>query len=383
VEQWLFHRLAVFSSGFTLEAVTDLLAHTPDGDEEGDATPSARALELVTSLMGHSLLIWHSPAGGTPRFAMLGTVREYAADCLQADGELEPARREHARYMLALALRAMSEFSGPDQRLWIERIEADHDNVRAALLWSLEHDANLALQLSSALWRFWEIRGYLLEGQSWLERALAARGAVSDRVEATALNNLGNLTYRLSDYTRARRLYEQSLDISRDLADLTDVADSLNNLGLVASAQRDYQAARNFLGESLTLRREEARPDRLSLALHNLGEMEIEAGNPSRAPALLDEALALRQRRGDERGVAYVQYNLGRASLALGDRSGGKDSLRQALTTFRDVGEKIGLADALLEIGFLELERSHEQGAVKALDEGLRLRIDLGRSRLP
>ena len=380
-ERWLFHRLAVFSGGFTLEAAAALLAQTPFDDEGTDVSRTAWALETVASLVGHSLLLRADPAGGEPRFAMLGTLREYATDRLRSTGELHAVRRQHAEWVLGLARRAMSEFSGPDQRVWIERTESDHDNVRAALTWSLEHDPDLALQLSSSLWRFWEIRGFLLEGQSWIARALAERGTAADRPRATALNNLGNLTYRLADYAQARDLYHQSLAINRELGDQTDVADSLNNLGLVAGAQGDYMAARAFLHESLGLRRQEDRPDRLSLGLHNLGEMEIDAGQAEEALPLLDEALTLRTRRGDDRGAAYVRYNLGRAKLALGDVAAGETELCLALATFREVGEKIGMADALIEIGLLALNRGDDGDAVASLDEGLKLMIDVGDKR--
>ncbi len=381
-ERWLFHRLAVFSGGFALEAAAALLGDSPYVVEErGDTSLSGRALEYVSSLMGHSLLLRLDPAGGAPRFGMLGTLREYATECLQADGDDKVARRQHAEYVLGVARQAMDEFSGPHQRLWIERIEADHDNVRAALSWALEHDPETALQLAAALWRFWEIRGFLLEGRSWLERALATPAQVPEGLRATALNNLGNLTYRLADFANARELYQRSLAINRELNDQRAVADSLNNLGLVTSAQGDYVAGRAFLQESLNLRRQQDQPARLSLGLHNLGEMEIEAGDAAKAIPLLDEALELRQCRGDDRGAAYVRYNLGRAALARGDLVSGEAGLREALTIFREVGEKIGTADCLIELGLLALSLDDAGRGVDSLEEGLLLRIDLGDKR--
>lgn len=381
-ERWLFHRLAVFSGGFTLEAAATLLGRSPYvGEDQGDTALSGRALDHVTSLMGHSLLLRLESTGGAPRFGMLGTIREYAIDCLEAEGGDGVAREQHAAYVLGVAQQAMDEFSGPDQRLWIERIDADHDNVRAALSWTLEHDPPTALHLAAALWRFWEIRGFLLEGRSWLERALATAAAVPEGLRATALNNLGNLTYRLADYAHARELYQRSLAINRELNDQRAVADSLNNLGLVASAQGDYPAGRAFLQESLSLCRHEDQPARLSLGLHNLGEMEIDAGDATRAVPLLREAMELRQRRGDDRGAAYVRYNLGRAALASGELAGGEAGLHEALATFREVGEKIGMADCLIELGLLALRLDDAGRAVQCLEEGLLLRIDLGDKR--
>lgn len=312
---------------------------------------------------------------------MLGTLREYATEHLESEGELQTARKQHAEYMFAQAMNAVDEFLGPDQRLWLERAAADHDNLRAALTWATEHDPELAVRLSSALWRFWEIRGFLLEGQAWIARALAARGDIPDQIGATALNNLGNLTYRVADYARARDLYERSVVISRSLNELRGVADGLNNLGLVAGAQGDYDAARRFMRESVALRRHDDRPERLSLGLHNFAEMEIDAGNPGPAVPLLGEALELRERRGDDRGAAYVRYNLGRAAVAQGSIERGRAELQRALAAFREVDEKIGLADTPIESGLLALDRGDGAEAVASLSEGFRLRIELGDKR--
>lgn len=381
-ERTLFHRLSVFSGGLTLDAAAAMQQGYSDVQlHDAACSGQAGVLETVTALVGHSLLQCRNPVGGEPRFSMLGTIREYALERLEEAGELSRAKRQHARYLLALAERAAAEYSGPDQRIWLERIEADHDNMRAALAWAVSYDSELALRLGSALWRFWEIRGYLTEGRSWFERALARSDNVPERVCAIAINNLGNLTYRLGDYRHARDLYERSLEIVRNAGDQGDIADALNNLGLVASAQGDYAGARAYLAESLELRRQLDRPDGLCLGLHNLGEMEIDAGRGEVAVPILTEALGLRARRADERGVAYIRYNLGRAALARGDVNAGDAEQRRALDGFRGVGEKIGIADALIELGLLAVRRRDDPSAVQALDEALRIRLELGDKR--
>src|SRR5688500_5914241 len=169
-EKTLFGRLSVFSGGRTLEAIEEIC------DPEGDLD----ALEGVESLLEKSLLRREEGVGGESRFVMLETVHEYARERLEASDEAEETRRLHAEYFLALAEEAEPELSGANQLACLERLEADHDNMRAALSWSLEKVPETALRLAVALARFWEKRSYFSEGSSWLEAALR----LSDRVEA-------------------------------------------------------------------------------------------------------------------------------------------------------------------------------------------------------
>ena len=161
-EKTLFGRLSVFSGGRTLEAIEEIC------DPEGDLD----ALEGVESLLQKSLLRREEGVGGESRFVMLETVHEYARERLEASDEAEETRRLHAEYFLALAEEAEPELSGADQLACLERLEAEHDNLRAALSWSLEKEPETALRLAGALARFWEMRARFLEGSSWLEAAL-------------------------------------------------------------------------------------------------------------------------------------------------------------------------------------------------------------------
>ncbi len=384
-ERTLFYRLAIFRGGFTLDAAAAILhgqspAPGVTGDQKFVAGEPGELLTLdgVTRLIGHSLVQTRSPRGGEPRFTMLQTIREFAQERLEATGQLPAIARAHATHMLGLATRAIPEYYGPDQRSWLDRIDAEGANVNAALTWSITHEPEMALELGSALWRFWEIRGRLAEGHDWLARALASPHPTSSRLRSNALNNLGNLTYRLGDYSRAQALYEESLALSRDHGDHRDIADTLNNLGLVASARGDYGGARRFFGESLALHRDESIPERLSRSLLNLAEMEIDTGNGAVAWPLLVEALDLRTRRGDERGIAYVRFNLGRSLLATGDIAAGHQELSRSLGGFRNAGEQIGLADTLLELGSLAVDQGDPATALPLLRESLAVRTELG-----
>ena len=165
-EQALFARLSVFSGGRALEAVEAIC------DPESDLLVDV--LEGLSSLVDKSLLRQEEGVEEEPRFVMLETIREYAQERLELSGEAVEIRRLHAEYYLALAEQGASELQGPEEATWLERLEIDHDNMRAALSWTLQwEEAELGMRLAGALWRFWDMRGYYGEGRRWLEEALA------------------------------------------------------------------------------------------------------------------------------------------------------------------------------------------------------------------
>jgi predicted ATPase/class 3 adenylate cyclase len=173
-EQALFRRMAVFVGGCTLEAAEAVC--------RAAGPPELDVLEGMTSLVDKSLLRQEEEANREPRFQMLETIREYGLECLTTSGELESARRAHATDYLALAEEAEPELTGPQQGVWLHRLETEHDNLRAALQWSqARQDAETGLRLGGALWRFWLVRGYLREGRERLGRLLALAGGPGSR----------------------------------------------------------------------------------------------------------------------------------------------------------------------------------------------------------
>ena len=203
-EQQLFRRLSVFARGCTLEAVEGL--STALGDTSADV------LDGVASLMDKSLLRQVEPEGEEPRLLMLATIREYGLETLaSAGGEMESTRRAHTAYYLALAEQAELELGGPQQAAWLERLEREHDNLRAALSWSLEQAGDeeagqrreIALRFGGALHMFWWTLGHWSEGRTFLERALAAREGVAASARAKALYAAANLAFVQSNYERA------------------------------------------------------------------------------------------------------------------------------------------------------------------------------------
>ena len=205
-EQLLFRRLAVFSGGRTLEAIEAIC------DAEGDLPVDT--FEGVSSLLDKSLLGQEEGPGGEPRFVMLETVHEFAREKLQGSGEAEQIKRAHAQYFLTLAEEAHPELLGANQLQWLEKLEAEHDNMRAALSWALERkEAEVALRLGGALFWFWSVRGYYSEGRRWLEEGQAMEGRGSPESRAMALAGAGALASQQGDLDRAQEACEEGLEL--------------------------------------------------------------------------------------------------------------------------------------------------------------------------
>src|SRR5215217_2208737 len=328
-ERTLFTRAAVFSGGFTLEAMETVC-------DAGEELP-LDIFEGASSLLDKSLLRQEEGTEDEPRFVMLETIHEYARERLEQSGEAEEMRRLHAEYFLALAERGESELRGEEEVKWLERLEAEHDNMREALSWALAgEEAGLGLRLAGALWRFWWIRGYYHEGRRWLEEALAkdARASAArakaleavgwladdqgdiDRAVAAAeeglslsagaeiidatpfLRTLGSAAYVRGDHERAAQLYDESLALSREAKDERGVASSLLQLGNVTSERGDYKGAKGFYEEGLALSRKLDDTALLTSYLISLGYESLLQGDPERGATLNEEAVVLLGERG-------------------------------------------------------------------------------------
>jgi tetratricopeptide (TPR) repeat protein len=199
--------------------------------------------------------------GEEPRLLMLETIREYGLECLTSSGEMEFTRQAHAAYYLGLAQEAATTWYGPQQQAWCDRLEQDHDNLRAALQWLLEgQETALALQFSNALWWFWKTRNHLREGQMFLEKALAASEEEVTSARAEALRYLGILLEHLGEYKQAEKPCEESLALYRELGDPVGATWARFALGQVAFDQDEYPRAHALLQEALTFFRESGDP---------------------------------------------------------------------------------------------------------------------------
>jgi non-specific serine/threonine protein kinase len=388
-EQALFRRLAVFAAGCTLGAAEAVGrrrvpagpagggAHDPVAADRGPST-----LDLVASLVDKSLLRRADGADGEPRFEMLETVREFGLERLAASGEEAAARRGHAGELLALARRAEPAlYGGQDQVLWLDRLAADHDNLRAALGWAIEHDPETALHLAGALFWFWYVRGHLSEGRGWLGRALAAAAGAPDAARARALLGAGMLADRQGDEVDAAGYLTESLALSRRLGDPVGTCLALGLLGLEAEDAGDYGRATAFLDEALALDAAagHALPEPVATAaLAHLGIAAWGRGDAERAAALWEEALAAHRTSGDDWGAANALAYLG--LLACERRSLGRAAalLGESIALFGATGSLENVAGGLANAATLAAARGETDRAARLFGAAEALRETIG-----
>ena len=329
-ERGLLARLSVFAGGWTLEAAEKVCADEVLEDWE--------ILDLLTALFDKSLVVRDDDGD---RYRLLGTIRQYALEKHSESGDYQPVRARHAAYFLGMALGADQGFGGPKQRQWLQTLEKEHDNLREALESSLSNPDEPCdgVQLAEALWRFWDIRGYLREGRQWLERALS-RAPVDTEVRARVLTGAGHLALRQDDLRAARMFAEESLSIRRGLGDGRGVAVALNNLANAVGRQGDFAAARTLHEESLTIGRELGDQRSISGSFNNLGSIAQSQGDYSSARDYYEEALAIYRAIGDGHGAAIALYNLGDLARLQHDIPGAGCCLSECLAISCELGDR-------------------------------------------
>lgn len=346
-EQTLFRHLSVFAGGFTLAAAE---AVCPD--------LSSLVLDSLTRLVDKSLVV----ATG-PRYQLLTTIRQYGLDKLWLSGEEARLRQRHLAWFTQLALQASQALLTDKQQSWLDELETEHDNLRAALRWALEGgELETGIRLGSALWRFWGYRGYLLEGRTWLEQLLARLAAQAEAVaptQAQALASMGVITTRLGDYAVAETVLQEGLRLYRGLGDKAGVAFVLHHLGWLNTAVKQFAAAHAYHQESLTLRRELGPVAQRDVAesLTYLGLLAWCEGNLAAARAYQEEALALKQALSEPWAINFSLWNLGNVALAEGQLAEAERLYRQCLQALADLRERWGLPSVLESLGTIALTR--------------------------
>ena len=329
-------------------------------------------VDAVAALVDESLLRRREAAGGDVRFAMLQTIREYALFRLIERRELDDLRARHAAWVLGLAESAEPELVGPDQAVWMRRLDDEAGNVRAALNWSLDRgDVATGLRIAGALFRLWSSRGQLSEARRWLDRALLVDGVVGAEVRAKGLFAAGYCALGQGDFAEAVSRFEKSLDVYRDLDDRAGVALCLAQLGWLLTARGEFGRGTALSEESLALARELGEPRTTSLALVNLGDAAFAHGDYSRASDVYAEALAARRALGDVRTVADALLKAGRAQALAGDRDRAVTSLEEGLQLARALGDGWTTSVALASLAFVALLDDDAETAVPLLDEAL------------
>ena len=295
-EQALFGRLSVFAAGCTLEAAEAVAA--------GDVIQKHEVLDLLARLEEKSLVVAESAKDGRVRYRMLEPVRQYAQDRLEDGRQADAVRRRHADFFLALAEESESNLKGRQQWEWLERLDQEHGNLRAALSWTVEGaEPELTLRIGGALGAFWDQRGYIDEGRRWLEAALDAEGyANSGPPTAKALTWAAWLAWEQGNYDVSEALNETALALYRKLGDEAALAQALYNSGVSLMYQARFERAAPQLEEAATL--SQALGDRAALArtLNPRGMVALSRRDYRRAAALAEESMTTTREVGDDYG---------------------------------------------------------------------------------
>jgi predicted ATPase/class 3 adenylate cyclase/Tfp pilus assembly protein PilF len=423
-DQRLFAILSIFAGSFTAEAVASIC------DRIGESTIDP--WEGILSLVNQSL-IRQQETDAEPRFTMLLTIRAFASDCLKASGITEQLHEVHTAYYLSLVEGSGKLWQTSQQHHGLNLIEADYDNIRSALRWSVEQGRfDLGLRLTHPLPPFWEIRGHMSDGRKWLGEVMSLRVAdvegyrlqneaaphdllvleahahqhagrlaeyqgdyaaaqaayeqghalaldlEDESILAQAMQSLASLAYRQGDYELARHRYEEARRRWQALNHTSGVATVLQALGNIANRQGDLSTAEHFYRESLHLRRLLKDQRAIATTLNNLGILALRRGELSEADRLWAESLALKQQLGDRSSVASVLNNLGTVARRRGDWKAAKQYLEQGLALKQELGDRPGITYAYNGLGNLYMDTGDLPRAFEMLVNAVQLAWVLG-----
>ena len=413
-ERRLLRRVSVFVGGWTLDAVTLVCA--------GEGVDHLDVVDLLGRLVDKSLCL-ADDQGADPRYRLLETIRQYGLEKLSESTDGETVRDRHRDFYLGFAVQAEERLQGPDQVAWLNRLETDHDNLRAALRWSIDRDEmEPALRLGSVLWPFWDTHGYVREGRAWLDELLArararpsssafsamSRGALAKVLDgaaytrarwsefakagdfqaeglavwrelgdtrgiAKALDRLGDITRLLGDRARGRALFSESLELFRALGDRRGAAHVLNNLGEMALQEGEIATAKLLFEQCVSLFESIADDRGLSHALDNLGDVLTTGGDYDRAEALYARSLRLAEELGDNHAIAATLRGLGGVALRRGDHARARRHYEDSVARFGEMNDGFCRAKSLIGLAVTSHETGDHGLARKLGDEGLDL----------
>jgi predicted ATPase len=383
-ERRLYRRLGVFAGGFSLAAATAVAdggdAHQLDA-EFRSADREIAVLEGLTTLVDSSLVHPTASPGHSPRFRMLETIREYALLQLAASGEEQDARAYHAAWCLDLVEAAEPWLAKPQHPEWLDELEMEHDNMRAALAWCCaggRDTAELAWRFGAALEPFWQMQGHFTEGRRWLDRMLHVPALAPSRHRARTLTAAGVLAWRQGDYENALRRFHEGLAVLEEVADEEGATGVRARLAVVAYERGDYDQAQ-LLNEHI-LAWYQRRGDQAGNArtLHNLGNIAYDRGDLRLARTRFEESLNLKRQGEDTDGIANSLNNLGNVMRALGDLTQARALLSEGLALRRTRGNPAAVASSLLNLGTVACDFGEYVHAAQAFHESLQLCHRLG-----
>jgi len=368
-ERTFLRCLSVFAASWDLSAVEHVTA--------GVISPSADPLDLLARLIEKSLVLRLEGSGGT-RYRLQEVVRQYAWSLVVDLHEEEMLRARRRSWCLALVEQASTGLVSPDPSGWLDHLEATHDDIRAALRWSLSrNEGELALELAAPIWRFWLFRGYLSEGRRWLEEALSATdGTTPSRAEAAL--GAGVLANFQADYGRARELCELCIEYSTALGERRRVGFGLLTLANVKSETGDYESAARTYNEALAALRDQHDHRATAMALGELSLALLYLGESDRAEAASQESVAMYQLTNNSQGLAGSLTDLAIILLARQEYARASELCIESLAIRRALGDKGGCAHTLLVLAWVATAQRRLSQAVVACKESLAIRDAMG-----
>lgn len=373
-ERILLQRLSVFVGGWSLEAAEEVASDQDSGHPED-------VLDLLTRLVDKSLVSAEAQGGGAMRHEMLETIRQYAREKLEESGQAAHVQNRHLEFFSKLVEQAEERVQDDENAVEFNQLELEHDNLRAALDWTLtpKADSTQGLRLASALAHFWGVRGYFQEGREYLTALLAKRTQDRTEARAQALEKAGYLGFMQGDYPAARAVLDTSLEIYRELglASCLPAAAALNLRGYIESEVGEYAIASELMLQGLAIRRASNDDRGVAHALRDLGACAIRAGDYATASRYLEEARSLLEQI-DPRSRAMVLTSLAEIQLRRGNYTRAGELEQESLTLRRALGDKWGIAVSLGNSAWVFLKQGDLPQAVGLLRESIMLRREIG-----
>jgi predicted ATPase/class 3 adenylate cyclase len=356
-DRTLFTELAVFVGGASLDPIEAVCG--PDQQRD--------VLDGVASLVDKSLLRQGDGIEGAPRFTMLETIRDYAAEQLAVSGRATATEERHATWFVGVAETVSKSLMGEGKRAALDLLELEHDNLRSALTWaSSVGRAEIGLRLGTALWRFWQMRGYLDEGLDRLKAVLAMPECADYAPERlAALDAAGGLAYWRGDYPVARRYYAEALGARRAQGDPRAIAESLYNLSFTYTFEREGDAARPLIKEAIELFDAAGDATGVARARWALGNVEYSQGRTGEARAQAVPALATFEAVGDAFMIGWTTYSVGLADLLDGDLPAARRRFRATLAIFAESADVSGYTLVLDSMAALAAREGDRQRAAR------------------
>lgn len=367
-EKFLFRRLAVFAGGFTVEAAEFVV----------ELEKRISVLDLLDSLIENNLLVSKDQTDGNARLRMLEVVREFALECLETSGEAESVRRLHSKFFLKLAEKAEPLLHSESGNEWLEKLETEYGNLRAALSWSLKNNGEIAARIAVALRFFWLNRSYLSEGLNWSNAALQTTENTISEVRRRLLLSNGVFLKGNGNLEASRKFYEKALAESQAANDLHILIIAQHGLAAITVLQKDFSAAQHFNEAALAHSRQLKDETQTAYSLCSLGDLEMSKGNFLAARPLLEECLTLSKNLGNKRLLTVTYFNLGTIDYFDNSFEAAAFNFAESLQIAEEMGNTTMISCALEGFAALAVTSGNPEQSAKLAGAAESLRESIG-----